>query len=76
MPGGSREPAGVDLPVATRGQEQAALRPPPRAIRPLPAAGEVPPRGKLPLQPEVGPALQAGTAAGVPLLHKWSDPGE
>ena len=76
MLGGPREPAGVDLLVAAGGQEQAALRPPPRAIRPLPAAREVPPRGKLPLQPEVGPALQAGTPPGVPLLHKWSDPGE
>ena len=76
MPGGPREPDGVHLPVAARGQEQAALRPQARALRPLPAAREVPPRIQLPIQPEVGSAVEAGVAAGVPLLHQWSDPGE
>ena len=76
MSGGSREHNGVHLPVAARGQEQAALRPPARAVRPLPAAGEVPPGLQLQVQPEVGPALEAGAAAGVPLLHQRSDPGE
>ena len=76
VPGGSREPAGVHLPVEARGQEQAALRPQARAVRPLPAAGEVPLGLQLQIQPEVGPAIEAGAAAGVPLLHQRSDPGE
>ena len=76
VPGGSREPAGVHLPVEARGQEQAALRPQARAVRPLPAAGEVPLGLQLQIQPEVGPAIEAGAVTRVPLLYQRSDPGE